>query len=184
VRCFERLIHPDWLLERQGSEWLLREPQAGEKQHGLLTIHGCKSLAFSLDKPGADPWPFLNSATHPGIRGICDALVLVQKEGRAYAIAIEMKTKDEGRAERQIENARLFLNWLFGLLDLHSHWRGQYLFCGVISFKPRRQERKGATARTPLPAPQKSHRGYWIFRLRNHPRLNLADVLQSLGETQ
>lgn len=185
VRCFEQLIHPDWLLERDSGEWLLRESQAGEHQHALLKIRGGPSLAFSLDKPDANPWPFLSSANHPGIRSICDALVLMEKDGRAYAIAIEMKTGDEGKAEQQIQNGRLLLDWLFGLLKLHGHWWGNYSFCGVISFKPRQQEAKGLTARrTSLPKPTNSRRGYKIFRLKNHPKLNLADILESLSKVQ
>lgn len=108
----------------------------------------------------------------------------MEKDGRAYAIAIEMKTGDEGKAEQQIQNGRLLLDWLFGLLGLHGHWRGNYCFCGVISFKPRRQERKGTTARNPLPEPTGNRWGYPVFRLYNHPRLNLADILESLSKVQ
>lgn len=182
ISCFERLIHHEWLLERNGGEWLLRETQAGENQHSLLRIHGGPALAFSLDD--SKRFPFLNPDKLHGICGICDAMVLVQKDDRAYALAIEMKTKDEGKAVWQIENARLFLEWLFGLLELHGHWRGEYRFCGIISFKPRRQERKGSTARTPLPEPEPSRLGshkYPIFRLYNHPRLNVIDVLERLN---
>lgn len=180
VGCFERLIHSDWWLKRDKGEWILSESQAKAGQNAELRIHGGPSLAFSLDKPGANPWPFLNEATHAGIRSICDALVIIEKDGFACVIAVEMKTKDEGNAENQIENGRLLLQWLFDLLNIHGHWRTEYQFCGVISFKPRRLERKGTTARTTFPKPETSRRGYPIFRLLNHPRLNLIELISHL----
>ncbi|SMF94166.1 hypothetical protein SAMN02949497_1473 [Methylomagnum ishizawai] len=181
VSCFQRLIHPDWLLERNGGEWLLRESQAGADQHGLLRISGGPSLAFSLDKPGADPWPFMKAEQLPGIRKVSDALVLLEKAGQTYVFAIEMKSDNESKALRQIHNARLFTHWVLGLLQSHRHWQGDYGFCGIISFAPRRQERRGVTSRAAaLPKPTQSH-GYPVFRLHNHPRLNLMDVLESLA---
>ena len=153
VRCFEQLIHPEWLLERQGGEWLLRESQARGNQHSLLRIQGGPSLAFSLDKSGSDPWPFLGDKL-PGIRKVSDAIVLTQKQDRAYVIAIEMKSRDESKASQQIHNARLFIDWLFKLLETRRHWQGRYEFCGIISFRPRNQERRGTTARAAdLPKP-------------------------------
>lgn len=183
VDCFEQLIHPDWRLPRNGGVWVLTEPKNQGKQgkNYQIELIGGPSFAFSLDQPETDPWPFILAAHQKGMRKVCDALIVVQRDERNYVIALDMKSTDEGKAERQIASSRLLMNWLVDLLQLHGHWRGRWRFCGVVSFTPRSLERKGATARkTPIPAPSSSQWGYPVFRLHNHPRLNLLELVSAI----
>jgi len=186
VKCFEQLIHPDWKLPRDGSLWILTEPKNQNKQDKNYQIEliGGPSFAFSLDQPGTDPWPFImNAEDMRGMRKVCDALIVMQRDEQNYVIALEMKSNNEGKAERQIASSHLLINWLIDLLKLHNHWNGKWNFCGVISFTPRNQERKGATAKkTPVPKPSSSHWGYPVYRLHNHKRLDLVDLINSVDK--
>ena len=199
VQCFEKLIHPEWKLPRssESSAWVLTEAQ---NQNSLgkncqIEIFGGPSFAFSLDQLKADPWPFLNEAGMKGMRKVCDALIVVHKkdEGykqaeRNYVIALEMKSTSEGEAVKQIASSRLLMDWLIGLLKLHRHWNGDCKFCGVISFTPRNQERKGVADRkgntakkmSPLPQPKLSQSGYPVFCLNNHPRLDIVELISAI----
>jgi hypothetical protein len=113
-----------------------------------------------------------------GVRKVCDALIVVQYEELNYAIALDMKSTNEGKAEQQIASSRLLMAWLIGLLDLHGHWRGSWKFCGVISFTPRILKKRGNIARkAPIPDPDLSQHSYPVFRLHNHPRLNLLELV-------
>lgn len=183
VACFERLVHPDWRLLRSGSMWVLREQknQNREGKNCQIELLGGPSFAFSLDQSEADPWPFMRAADMDGLRKVCDALIVVQRDDRNYIIALEMKSTSEGKAGKQIASSRLLMAWLVDLLKLHRHWTGDWVFCGVISFTPRNQERRGATAKkTPVPMPDTSPWGYPVFRLHNHPRLNLLELIAAV----
>ena len=185
VKCFEQLIHPGWRLPRNGSLWILTEPKNQNKQDKNCQIEliGGPSFAFSLDQPETDPWPFIKAEDMHGICKVCDALIVIRRDEQNYVIALEMKSTNAAKAEKQIASSYLLINWLVDLLKLHHHWKGSWKFCGVISFTPRNQERKGATAkRTPVPKPSSSHFGFPVFRLDNHKRLDLVDLINALDK--
>ena len=120
-----------------------------------------------------------------GVRKVCDALIVMQRDERNYVIALDMKSTNEGEAERQIASSRLLMAWLIELLKLHRHWSGSWTFCGVISFTPRNLERRGTVARkTPIPVPNSSQWGYPVFRLDNHPRLDLLQLIAAVDRAQ
>lgn len=180
LQRFDDLIRLDWRLAREGSCWLVREPGAG---HDLLRICGGRSLVFSLDRQGSDPFPYIKENTSlSGMRSVCDALVVTHVNGRDYVFAVEMKTGQSRNAEKQIESAKLFIEGINGLLRTHGHWSGDVTFCGVLSFKPRSQERKGTTARTPLPRPERNAAGIMLFRLKNHRRIDIPDLVTALED--
>jgi hypothetical protein len=185
VNCFEQLIHPDWRLPRNGSIWLLTEPKNVNKQgkNYQIELIGGPSYAFSLDQSETDPWPFIRAAELKGIRKVCDALIVIQRDEHNYVVALEMKSTNPDKAERQIASSRLLINWLIDLLKLHNHWNGNWKFCGVISFTPRNQERKGATTKkTTFPTPISNRWGFPVFRLHNHQRLDLLGLINSVDK--
>jgi hypothetical protein len=107
-------------------------------------------------------------------------------DGQPYVMAVEMKTSPGqiGDALKQIESGRLFTEWVYGLLRFYGHWKGDaYRFFGVVSLKPRKQVRKGTTARSAeLPSPKNSAYGggYPCFVLENHPRASVAGLVKKL----
>jgi len=181
---FEQLIDQDWRLKREGGEWVVSEPGS---EHAFLWISGRRSFAFSLDHKMKDPFPFMrpNTQLH-GMRSTCDAIVIAVKGDETMVVAIEMKTKesDKAKALKQIESGRRLVEWLSGLFYLHGHGNLSYRFCGIISLKPRRQERKGTTSRRTsplLPPAETSRNGDPVYVLKNHPRLNLAVLANAMG---
>ncbi len=183
VTQFDNMIEAKIRLEREGGEWQLRETGAGAT-HTLLRIKGAQSLAFTLDKSGLDPFPFIKSNTVlSGMRSVCDAIAAVQVDDKPVIVAIEMKSSKSGEADakKQLCRAKLFIDWLMSALTTNGHWGGGYEFCGVISLKPRSQERKGTTARTPLPSPIQHASGFKIFLLENHPTLDLVSLVNAMA---
>ena len=182
VTAFERLIEPDFTLSRNGSYWIVEEPDAGNSR---FEIAAGKSHAFTLDKGGLSVFPFFSGALK-GIKAVNDALVVTVVDGQPYVMAVEMKTSPGqiGDALKQIESGRLFAEWVYGLLRFYGHWKGDaYQFFGVVSLKPRKQVRKGTTARSAeLPSPKNSvyGGGYAYFVLENHPRASVAGLVKKL----
>ncbi|MDD2728834.1 hypothetical protein [Malikia sp.] len=183
VAQFDKLIASDWKLPRTGNFWQIQEPDSG---HSLFEIGGGQSLAFSLDKKGADCFPFFSSSAQTGMRQVTDAIVVAEVVGQPYVIAVEMKTtpNDKSKALRQIESGRCLFEWMERLLRFHGHVGSPASFCGVVSLKPRKQERKGTTRRgAELPMPERSPFGdYPVFVLQNHPRASVQDLIKKLAE--
>jgi hypothetical protein len=183
VAQFDKLIASDWKLPRNGNFWQVQEPDSG---HCLFEVGGGQSLAFSLDKKGSDCFPFFSSAAQTGMRQVNDAIVVAEVDGQPYVMAVEMKTssKDKPKALRQIESGRCLVDWMEQLLRFHGHAGSPAIFCGVVSLKPRKQERKGASRRgAELPMPQNSpHGDYPVFVLANHPRASVQDLVRKLLE--
>jgi hypothetical protein len=183
VTQFDKLIEDSIRLERDGSEWQLCETSAGAT-HTLLRIKGGQSLAFTLDMSGINLWPFIKGNTPlTGMRSVCDAIAAVQVGDKPVIVAIEMKSSKSGEAsaKKQLCRAKLFIDWLMKLLEANGHWHGLYEFCGVISLKPRRQERKGTSGRTLLPSPIQHASGFKMFLLENHPKLDLVSLVSALA---
>ena len=183
VAQFEQLIASDWRLPRDGNFWQVQEPDSG---HSLFEIGGGQSLAFSLDKKGMDCFPFFSSSAQAGIRQVNDAIVVAEVGGQPYVIAVEMKTtrKDKSKALKQIESGRCLFEWMERLLLFHVHAGSQASFCGIVSLKPRKQERKGTTRRgAELPMPENSpHGDYPVFVLENHPRASVQELVKKLAD--
>jgi hypothetical protein len=180
LRCrFDALIQPDWKLKREGNYWQLHEPGAGNK---LFEIGGGRSVAFSLDRKEINVFPFFGTAL-AGVHQVNDAVVVAHVDGKAYVAAVEMKTSpgEKRKALKQIESARLFIEWAVQLLHLHGHCANDYTFFGIISLKPRKQPRKGSSRRcAELPMPEASPygSGYPVFVLENHPRTSIPDLVK------
>ncbi len=185
VTAFEQLIPQLFVLDREGGYWIVEEPGAGNCR---FEIAGGKSQAFTLDKSGVNVFPFLTVALQ-GVKAVNDAIVVAVVGQETYVVAVEMKTSTGqiGDALKQIESCRLFMRWIRELLSFYGHWRGGACkFFGVISLKPRRQVRKGATSRSAeLPNPCKSPHGggYSFFVLENHPRVSIFDLVQRINST-
>lgn len=181
VAQFDDLIAADWKLPRHGNFWQVLEPAS---KHSLFEVGGSHSVAFTLDQKSSDRFPFFSESSKQGLRQANDAIVVAEVEGKPYVIAVEMKTsaKDKPKALKQIESGRHFINWIENLLCLHGHWSGQYLFCGIVSLKPRRQVRKGSTRKSAeLPLPERSpHNGYPVFVFQNHPRVSVPDLVKKM----
>lgn len=183
VTAFEQLIPPCFVLDREGSYWIVEEPRAGNFR---FEIAGGKSQAFTLDKSGVNVFPFLTIALQ-GVRSVNDAIVVAVVGRETYVVAVEMKTSTShiSDALKQIESCRLFIRWIRELLSFYGHWRGgKCKFFGVISLKPRRQVRKGATTRSAeLPTPLLHSSKYSYFVLENHPRVSIVDLVGKLNST-
>ncbi len=182
--AFDALIDPTWQLVRTDGFWQLQEPGS---PHSLLEIGGSKSYAFSLDhRENRERFPFFRANPQKGMRKANDAIVIADLNEQAFVVSIEMKRSisDKRDALKQIESGRHFVNWIDNLFRLHGHWRGQYRFFGIISLKPRRQEKKGTTRRSAeLPQPETCPYGYPVFTLTNHPRVFLPDLIHKLGSS-
>ncbi len=182
VNSFDTLICSEFKLQRSGNFWRIQEPEAG---NSLFEIGGCQSTAFSLDQKGQNVFPFFTFETQ-GIRQVNDALVVAQVDDKFYVVAIEMKTSTgESKALRQIESGRFFIEWAVSVLRFVKACSDDYIFFGVVSFKPRNQPRKSGSRRSAeLPIPSVSpHGSYPVFRLRNHPRTSIIDLVRKLPTT-
>jgi hypothetical protein len=180
VQAFEELIPAQFRLAREGDYWIIKEPRAGNSR---LEIAGGKSHAFTLDKSGGNVFPFFSDQLK-GMKSVNDAIIIAVVGKDTYMIAVEMKTGKIGDALKQIESGRLFSTWVRQLLSFYGHWKGDSCkFFGVVSLKPRKQERKGSTRRSAeLPAPDLKD-GYLYFVLRNHPRASIADLADKIMRT-
>ncbi len=180
VTCFDNLITNSWKLPRSEGRWQLRE-SGKNATHTLIEIQGGKSLAFSLDQSRLNAFSFMRNDTPlKGVRSVCDAIVVADTNRKPLIIMVEMKSGDESGAEQQILRSHAFMQWLVKLLSLNGHCAIEPEFCGVISFKPRKQERKGQTSRAELPKPTSNTGSFSIFRLKNHPRIHLDDIALAL----
>jgi hypothetical protein len=185
VRLFDDLISDAWRLERKGAYWIVREA-AKDSNNKEVSIGGCPTIAFSLDKTGENPLPFVkDNCPKSGIRSVCDAMIVFIHQERTYFCAMDLKSGKEGDATRQIETGRHLFQWLIGLAHLNGHWPDVDLndcFFGIVNLAPRNQIRKGVTQRSAeIPAPDLSPFGaYKIFRLRNHPRVTLPLLVGQL----
>lgn len=179
VQCLEDLIDNDWMLERSSSRWLVKE-SGNKSTHNLLEVTGGKSIAFSLDRPGSNAFPFMRPNTRlGGMRSVCDAIVIALLDGMPLVVMIEMKSTKKGDAEMQIQRTRAFMGWIVELLRINGHCAAKLKMCGVISFKPRQQERKGTTSHASMPKPCFKN-DLPVFQLKNHPRINLVDIASAL----
>lgn len=106
VTAFESLIPPDFTLSRNGSFWIIEEPDAGNSR---FEIAAGKSHAFTLDQGGLNVFPFFSVALN-GIKAVNDALVVTVVDGQPYVMAVEMKTSPGqiGDALKQIESGRVW----------------------------------------------------------------------------
>lgn len=185
VEFFTDVVCPSWVLEKEGSYAKVLESDPGSNNKEVL-MGGCSLLAFSLDKSGGNPFPFIKSdATKKGMRSVCDAMVVAKYNDETYFIAMDMKSNQEGKAKKQIESARLLFNWLLNLAKIHGHWPHSDVngkFVGIINLAPRNQVRKGLTRRSAeIPSPEISgFSDYPLFRLKNHPKINVPLLLDKL----
>jgi hypothetical protein len=176
VEVFDALIQDDWKLSRTGAFWLIQE--VNKTANPLLKISGASSIGFTLDKSGAKPWPFLKPLE--GMLKVCDAIIITQIKDRNYVLAIEMKSGNTTKAGKQIHSAWIFTEWLRGLLKLHSHWGGDWYFCGIVSSTPRKQARKGTSRHEPALQVFRDPKKYPLVHLRNQQKLNLIDLDNAL----
>lgn len=180
VTAFQQLIAGDFALARESNYWVVSEPGAPNNRFELAAG---QSHGFTLDIDGVKVFPFWTDAL-AGMKSVNDALVVAKVEDAVYVVAVEMKSSmgQVKNAEKQLETGRLFLAWARQLLSLHGHWRGGACrFFGVISLKPRRQERKGGSTRgAVLPAPQTARGGYPYFVLTNQPRTSVDDLVKRI----
>lgn len=180
IFAFQSLIPKNFLLQKNGSYWVVLEPGAANNK---FEISGGLSQAFSLEGRGA-VFPFFAHGLK-GVQSVNDAIVLAVVDGEPYVVAVEMKSSANKvpDALKQIESGRRFVAWARGLLSLHGHWPGgQCKFFGVVSLTPRRQVSKGATRRSAeLPAPDLHGFGFQYFVLGNHPRVSIADLVKKIN---
>lgn len=180
VELLEETIHQDWRVPREGSRWKITETSKGAT-HTELFVSSGRSIVFSLDQSGLDPWPYIKSNTAiSGIRSVCDALIALSTEGRDYFIALEMKssTSGEASARKQIARSKAFVEFIASLLEFDSQWNGEYVFIGIISTGARRQPKKGTTGRSSVAESARETFGTVLY-LRNQDRINLLEVIKS-----
>ncbi|HMW28830.1 MAG: hypothetical protein JSR64_05745 [Nitrospira sp.] len=176
VGVFEGLIHSDWRIERIDSNWHVREHKPTSNPD--LKISGAKAFGFSLDQSGRMAWPFMQALA--GMHKVCDAIIIAEIDDAPLVIAVELKSGNIGTASRQIHSTWLFMEWLRTLLEYHSHWPHGWMFCGLISSTPRRQEHKGTTHRNRSFEIDKSG-PYPVAKIRNRPNINLRDLHKELS---
>lgn len=182
ITAFQSLIPNSFVLPRNGSYWVVEEPNAGNSQ---FEIACGVSQAFTLDQERLNVFPFFSEALK-GVKSVNDAIVIAWVNDEPYVVAVEMKTSSSktGDALKQIESGRLLLTWVRALLSFYGHWTGGACkFFGVVSLKPRRQVRKGSSKRSAeLPAPIISPHGdgYPYFVLENHPRVSIPDLIKKI----
>lgn len=173
VEVFEQVICRDWLIERHNSDWYVREHNI--TSNPVLKLFGAKAFGFSLE--GRIVWPFMNQLQ--GLHKVCDAIIVAEVDNTAFVVAVEMKSNNIGSATTQISNSWLFMEWLGGLLESHMKFRRDWLFCGLISYTPRRQERKGTSRRRPDISISNSG-PYPVAFIKNRVRLNILDLRNAL----
>lgn len=170
VELFEQLIHEEWRLETEGNQWVIRETQ--QTNNPELRIGGCRSLGFSLDKAGTNPWPFIKSAAPKGIRSACDGIIIAERENQTVIFAVELKSGSEGKAHKQLTSSRYLIDYLCKLLTLHTTWSGEYIFAAIIASTPtRRTVNKRPTAKDLFP----------IYPIENQSTVKLTDFMDKLS---
>lgn len=178
VAAFEALIHEDYRLERAGGNWVVEELNR-QTSNSKIQIAAGASFAFTLDRSGKNPLPFIreNTPLH-GMRSACDAIVVCQNATAPVILLLEMKSKQQGQADQQILRSRKFVEWLLGLLALNDHCREEPRFIAVISQATRQQERKGTTRRAELPTPR-TLKDMPCWTVTNRRTLHIVDFLKA-----
>ena len=166
VGLFNETIHSDWQLEHQGNQWIIREQQSGAS-NTELKIGGCRSLGFSLDRD-VTPFPFIKETST--ITSVCDGIIIAEHKNQTVVFIIEMKSKNTGKAYKQLNGAKYLIDYLCQLLSLHSSWNGQYTTKGIISLSPD-AERKKKLKR------ESRKRPFQVHEIRNTSPINLASLI-------
>ena len=173
VNAFHSLIHHNWKLKQKGGVWLVEENNPGANNTSLQVSAG-RSFAFSLDKAGTAPFPFMQP-TLKGMHSVCDGIFVSAVSTAPLVMFVELKSSKSGEAQKQIYRSKIFIEWLISLLQFNGHTRETPQYYGVVTLVPRRQVRKGTTSRE-LPAPDRS-KGFPIWELSNRAQINLIDFV-------
>lgn len=181
VTAFRELIHEDYRLAQASGNWVVLEPGA-LTQNPEVRIAAGPSLGFTLDRAGKNPLAFIKENTSlTGMRSFCDAVVVCNTESEPVVVLLEMKSKNDGKAEQQILRSKKLVEWIVGLLALNGHCRAAPRFVAVISKGTRTQERKGTSVRrAELPTPRKLD-GMPCWTVMNRRVLHVADFLKAFA---
>jgi len=179
LQRFQDLIHNDCLLIKNASYWQVIETSAGALNK-KVEIGGCRSIGFTLDKDGVEPWGFIKSNTPlNGVRKVCDSIVVAHHNKKDYVVAMDLKSTRIGSAHKQIKSTKLLIEWIIGLLECHSHWGGDYEFVGVVNMVGRKQPRKGTSRRREIPDPD-VYEGVKYFTLVDNKKVCLPDLIAKI----
>lgn len=189
VSLFETLLNEEWILGKKDSYWVIKE-EAKNSKNSYLEIGGCRSIAFSLDKAGSDPFPYIkNNTTLKGVRNVCDGLIVAEVEdnGRheCIFIALDLKSEKTSSAPKQIHAGNLVFKYLIHKMNYLKHTSITDLkgrFIGVVSHVGRRQTRKGTTTRR-----RKRHEKtlsncgtYEVIKVINENKINIKSFLREI----
>lgn len=175
---FTNIIDTKFHCECKDAFWIVRETGSATK-NDELQITGAKALVFTLDQKSLDSFPFLEKSVS-GIRKVCDAIAIFENDDICYAVAIELKSLNTGKAYVQIENAKYFIDWLKALLKKHKHWDKNIEFCGLISSIIRKQPDKGTSRRDVSKVFEITKKNPKVVQIKNQRKLNLIQLHEFL----
>jgi len=145
VDLMQQTIDEKYVLDRENRNWLLQERLASS-QKIKIRANNRHSFAFSLDDPMPQnrPLKFFSSQPPQGIARMCDVIMVCHYTQKCYLFLIEMKSKSKNNYRKQLNNGKLFCDWLLRLYKEHDHTHDSPVFVGLLIWFPRRQPpRKG-----------------------------------------
>ena len=174
-------------LPQEGKHWILE----GDIKLRDANRH---SFAFTLAPNNTEtkskPLAFFNARPPEGIAKMCDAIVACHYNQRCYLLLIELKTAHKDEYQKQINNGKIFCEWLLKLYHQHGHCQVQPVFVSLLIWFPRRSPAKQGTAHQAAPwlfntGPEKGAHGFdYSFEIQNQTTIPMLEVLQQSSGTQ
>lgn len=125
IDYFGRILNSDFLQKGDDELTMVEEAQGDEKEQRVKIV--CSSSSVSkmslygfnaLEKGTAELFPFFNQRTvgsgkaPHGLTSFCDYILLVQHVKGLFVFFLEMKRGDIGDADKQIEAATVFFDYV------------------------------------------------------------------------
>lgn len=177
VSTYQQIICHSFMLEREGSCYLIKENKKGASNR-LLRIHASKSIGFSLDRNG-NRWDFFASGSLPkGIASVSDGIIFCEVENKYYAIIVDMKSKHKSNGASQVRSSFAFCEWLNSLIHIHSASIGfDCQLIGVICLTGRNIPTKKGTKKGIEPDGHICCGGNYIFTIKNPGTISASDII-------
>ncbi|MBC6427994.1 MAG: hypothetical protein GDA55_02005 [Cellvibrionales bacterium] len=178
AELLQQTIDPAYQLERKDRIWTLHE-------HGKtveIRLANRHSFAFSLDRANPKPFAFFSGSPPHGVNKMCDAILACHHRGDCYLFSIEMKTKHKDSYKHQLENGRLFCDWLIQLYRCHGHLEEKPISIGLLIWFPRPGSEKQGTVHRKTSGITKSQdqRNFdHVLEIANRSSMHIHDLVKS-----
>lgn len=177
VLAYENIIRRSFMLERQGSCYLIKEEKKNSSNR-LLKIQAPKSIGFSLDRDGSR-WDFFSIGTIPkGIVSVSDGIIFCEVDCKYYTVIVDLKSKNKSNGFNQVKSSFALCRWLNDLIHIHKVSRFECKFIGIVCMKGRNTPTKRGTKKGIEPDSYDNFNGDYIFTIKNPGTISINDIIR------